>query len=370
MIWFHPASSFNTTTASNGCAAIKSQSGQDQAPLLPLLCMCIHQILWTFFYFFLKALHGIVSTVPSDIPEQKPSAKRRRQSRADTLFQDLLLLKKKSVVLVRKRYGIVRDSSFDQRLSRTLGTHVELAIKIEHAIKRFFLLKTWPGFSAPILILVVPRSAFINLLPPDVLAYIAYKEVGQAQSCSSDPLPVCVPWASPSLRQHIIAKVLDNFQCSPNSDPPHDYKECYTPAARVPRLNESQWNENEIIKITSLSSVVRSTTGSVSSNTQSRPNASAPTQSGSSTDSRPTIGKKRKHSLAIKNHKTDETSDEEEEEHKPNPKKSKKSTKSDETTVRLPCIFHVFDQATYTRGPRWKFCNPQTNDYPDPSALS
>jgi hypothetical protein len=325
-------------------------------------------MLWTFFFFFLRALHGIVSVVPiAPIAELEPDS--RRPSRFESLFEDLLLSKKKSVVPVRKRHGIVRDSNFDQRLSRTLAAHVELAIIIELAIKRFFLLTTWPGVSAPILILVVPRSAFINLLPPDVLAYITFKEGGQAQSCSSEPLPVCVPWASPSLRQHIIAKVLDNFQCGPNSDPPHDYKECYTPAARVPRLNESQWNENEIIKITSLSSVVRSTTGNVSSNTQSRPNAFAPTQSRSSTDPSPTIGEKRKHSLSIKNHKRDETSDEEEE-NKPNPKKSKKSSKSDETTLRLPCIFHVFDRATYTRGPRWKFCNPQTNDYPDPSALS
>jgi hypothetical protein len=359
MIWFHPASSFNTTTASNGCAAIKSQSGQNQTPLLPLLCICIHQILWTFFYFFLKALHGIVSTVPSDILERKPSAKRRRQSRADTLFRDLLLLEKKSAVLARKRHGIVRDRNFDQRLSRTLATHVKLAIKIEHAIKRFFLLTTWPGFSAPILILVVPRSAFVNLLPPDVFAYIAFEEGGQAQSCSSDPLPICVPWASPSLRQDIIAKVLDNFQCSPNSDPPHDYKKCYTPAARVPRLNE---NENEIIKIAYLSTPVRSKAGS----TQDRPNPST-TQPRSSTKSRPAVVVGKKKLVHNKNHKSEETSEEEEE--KRNSKKRKRSTKADDKTPRLPCIYHVFDRGTYTKD-HWKFCNPQTKGYTDPSELS
>lgn len=358
MMWFNSGHTSQPMYPANGCAAINSSGGQDPPPLLPLLCVCIYQILWTYI-FFLGALHGIRSVLPIADRKQKASNKNKWHSLLNEIYQDLFPeVDTRPFVSVVKRHRIVRNDCFDKILSRTLASHIELAMK------GFLLFPACSGLFAPIFILVVPRSTLLDVLTPEAFACITFRERLRAHSANSHALPICVPWTSPSLRQHIIAKVLDNFQCMPSGDPFHLSPRCYTP--RSTRTIGIGPDNHESLGIVDLSNTVRSRAGN--------PSPDSPGQLKSAASSKPSNRRTssnagRTRALPVHNRKLQGTSDDDEEKKK-DTKKRRISGHPHATPNRLPCIYHVCDPDTYTRGPRWKHCNPQTTQYPDPSALS
>jgi hypothetical protein len=354
LAWSNPGSNFWTMHASYERAAIRSQDDQDALLLLPFLCVCIYHMLWTYIFVW-GAIHGILSILP--LAETKRTSKtkgNRHQVHVDMPPS----LNKRPFFPMRKAHGIIRDTAFDQILSQTLASHVELAMK------GYLLLPPRSGLFAPVLILIVPRSLLLDALTPEAFAWVTFGERVRARSSYSHSRPVCVPWTSPSSRQHIIANVLQKFQCRSTADSVHNYTRCYTPSPDAGELSES--GKTGIFKFELLSVPIRSRAGNNSTSSHSRPVESSSQQLRRSFDLYSAAGKITTQMQQSNNHNGGETSDEEEKD-KEQPKKRKISAEVPE--FRLPCIFHVFDQRGLTRDPKWKYCNPQTT-YPDPSALS
>jgi hypothetical protein len=336
-IRLNPTSTFHTTTCSHERAVVRPRGGHDTSPLAHLL-------------------HGIISIVLPTESKQKSNCKERRQS-IDRLLQGLLLLTKKSALPLRKPRGIIRDSNFDQRLSRILANHVELAVK------GILLLPLRSEVFAPVLILVVPRSTFDGAPSHGAIECPALRERVQSQSTYSESLPICVPWTSPSVRHHIITRVLDKFRCSLPVDSLHKYNQCYSPRTigqHVPATNKIDRAE---VQLTSYP--IRSRT-KISGGHHRRPATSATVKPGRSSSYANTGGKNGKQPFLPGKKSKEELSDEDEKDGE-RPRKRPRQSKDEVTKLRLPCIFQVHDQRAHTRDARWRFCNSQ---YPDPSALS
>lgn len=313
-------------------------------------------------------MHGIVS-IPT-------SAEMRRSSKTNSNYHHLSVdippqnmlasSNKRSDISKRKGRGIIRDNAFDEALSRTLASHVELTMN------GFLLLPTRSGFFAPVLILVVSRSLLLNILTPEAFACVTFGERRSAKPVCLDSSPVCVPWASPSLRQHIIAKVMNSFRCSSSSDSLHDYLQCCDSGSNVHDYSIANTDELGKVAIQLFTHTIRLRPGTGrGSNSDSHLNKSATVKPSKRSKSSYPKSKNGKQPRSLIDQGKNEASDEEEEEEDKGPPKKRKRPNTVETiNHRLPCIFHVFDRRAHTRDPRWRYCNPQTASYPDPSALS
>jgi hypothetical protein len=361
LAWRNSTAQFWTMHASHECAVIRSQSDPDTLPLLPLICVCIYHLLWTYIFIW-GAIHGILSILPSTEVERVSNAKGSgRQLHADIPPLDMLPdPKKRPVTLVRKGRGIIRDTAVDEDLSRTLISPAKLVMK------GILLLPARSGFFAPVMILVVPRSMLLDILTTEAFAWITFRERARAPTCLYSR-PVCVPWASPSLRQHIIAKVMDSFQCTPSVNSLHEHMQCYNPKSS--KQDVSAIDELGRAGLQLLSYTIRSRTGT-SSRPHNRTSTSATAKSEGSFSLLNTKVKDKNHKQLPPNKEREQDQSDEDEEDRKRPLKRKRLNKSEAAKLRLPCIFHVLDPNAHIQDPRWKFCNPETASYPDPSALS
>lgn len=402
-----------------GCVALKAASASDLPPILPLLCICLYNLFLTYCILFCGAVYDVSSNYQAQRSQRNPPTKRKQTPLVlhNSEVDVLKTIHSSSAVRTNANicasvecfplcYGVVLMKVGDFTVLVFMGSRRH---EIDCLDKRFQLptetIKRPVPFQSNRLIGIKllwkkkrqsqsralrPRFGSSNstwlavcILDPessiDDLNTLFFKELNLARQnpgwpridttdCGESryiPQPICVPWASPSLRQNIIAEVLSNFMCISMPDAIHDFMQCYTPNQGTPKSFKGGALDSTYSRFKLSSASVRSLAGGSSRSSDQR----TVTNSGSKTTPSKRSSAKGKKAAAKQPWDEDgeSNSDEDHADKSRAPKRKRGETPSTKKGG-LPCIFHVSDPARHTWG-EWKHCNPNVSSYSDPSAL-
>lgn len=399
------------------CVALKATNSQDLPPILPILCFCLYNLFLTYCILFCCAIYDVSSNYQAQPPRGASQSTRRKiplvlnissVESLDTAYDSpalctgadrsavppvgikfplnygVVLMKFNNftvlVVSGSRRCKIDRLGNNPKSPADTITRPVAaqtsclVGIKLSWKKKRqskSHALHLRPGSNdfAWIAVWVLDPESLID--DPNTLFF---KELNLARGIPGWPLsniqncgglryipqPICVPWASPSLRQNIIAEVLSCFRCISKPGTLHDFIKCYTPKRERSRLAVGSLLRSSNPQLQLPSASVRSLAGGSQKDSHRRTS----TQSTTTTSSKKPLTKWRETSAKQPwDEEEGRNSDEDQPEGTPAPKR-----KRGENRDGLPCIFHIFDRIRYMYGD-WKHCNPNVSTYSNPSDL-